>query len=711
MIGGGDAASSNTGPAPKPKPVNKTTPPLTTYGSMFKSGANASSKPVVAPRTMTNNNRSASSTSSVTARKNTLMREGIAPADRKQIPKAKTTGAPKAAPVRLGNKTSGALGEVQWTVEYDKARRKKPEEIKRHSAGGSIGDEYHQQQQESAGVGAPATSNDRSSLGSSSSSTRPHSIHGGDYGNGSDEYAWDSKDDAWRDRFTERAGRGKSMGICDSSGRKVLCIESSSSSFPYLMTYSSNGSNSSGNNSSSQHNETVNYDNLELCASVSVNNSGLGQCSLVMDYRHSKDRKDDFLAITLNTQQKMWRLERSESGKMRTIQNFVDESLRSSRYLDIRVRVKDSNTISLQSNNREIIERWELGEVMHDGAVGFSVFQSKCLVRHWRVGSCASEGGVSKDERVIDLRNLPPNIDRALADSIMRDIVLTDLRVNWEDIAGLSTAKKLLKEAAVLPLILPEFFQGLRQPWKGVLLFGPPGTAKTMLAKAVSSQAKTTFFNCSASTLVSKWHGESERLVKCLFQLARHFAPSTIFFDEIDALMMTRGGTTEHEASRRLKSELLSQIDGISSGETNGLVMVLATTNKPWDLDEAMRRRLEKRIYIPLPDELTRQDMFQLFLKTVEVDSSVQFDKLADMSKGYSGADIYLICRDASMRPLRREIADKDPDEIMEMKQNGGINLIVTMKDFEETFQSINPSVGTKELDKYDQWMQEFGSI
>ncbi|XP_066507106.1 katanin p60 ATPase-containing subunit A-like 2 isoform X2 [Hoplias malabaricus] len=248
---------------------------------------------------------------------------------------------------------------------------------------------------------------------------------------------------------------------------------------------------------------------------------------------------------------------------------------------------------------------------------------------------------------------------RELAAVISREIYLHNPNVRWDDIIGLEAAKRLVKEAVVYPIKYPQLFTGILSPWKGLLLYGPPGTGKTMLAKAVATECNTTFFNISASSIVSKWRGDSEKLVRVLFELARYHAPSTIFLDELESVMGQRGAHgVEHEGSRRMKTELLVQMDGLA--RSNDLVFVLAASNLPWELDHAMLRRLEKRILVGLPSGPARKAMIQHWLPTVsrtgevELRTELAYDILAQETEGYSGSDIRLVCKEAAMRPVRK---------------------------------------------------------
>ncbi|KAG1664667.1 Vacuolar protein sorting-associated protein 4B [Nymphon striatum] len=331
-------------------------------------------------------------------------------------------------------------------------------------------------------------------------------------------------------------------------------------------------------------------------------------------------------------------------------------------------------------------------------------------------------------------------------------IMMEKPNVKWSDVAGLECAKETLKEAVILPIKFPHLFQGKRKPWKGILLFGPPGTGKSFLAKAVATETNnSTFFSVSSSDLVSKWLGESEKLVKNLFELAREHKPSIIFIDEIDSLCSSRSDN-ESESARRIKTEFLVQMQGVGN-DTEG-ILVLGATNIPWVLDAAIRRRFEKRIYIPLPEEHARAIMFKLNLGTATPHSLTEddFKNLGKKSDGYaflfvnfsqfrySGADISIVVRDALMQPVRkvqtathfkrcRGPSRSDPNimvddllqpcspgehgaEEMSWMQVPGDKLlepIVTMKDMLQSLASSKPTVNDDDLKKLTKFTDDFG--
>ncbi|XP_024155565.1 katanin p60 ATPase-containing subunit A-like 2 isoform X1 [Oryzias melastigma] len=304
---------------------------------------------------------------------------------------------------------------------------------------------------------------------------------------------------------------------------------------------------------------------------------------------------------------------------------------------------------------------------------------------------------------------------KELAAIISGDIYLHNPNVRWEDIIGLEDAKRLVKEAVVYPIKYPQLFTGILSPWKGLLLYGPPGTGKTLLAKAVATECRTTFFNISASSIVSKWRGDSEKLVRVLFELARYHAPSTIFLDELESVMSQRGSSFggEHEGSRRMKTELLVQMDGLSRSED--LVFVLAASNLPWELDHAMLRRLEKRILVGLPSSPARQAMISHWLPPlsctggVELKTSLDYKMLAEQMEGYSGSDIRLVCKEAAMR-LVRTVFDS-----LESHQNcSDISAIqlgaVTTADFVEVIAHTKPSARSL-MERYTAFEREYQSV
>ena len=244
-----------------------------------------------------------------------------------------------------------------------------------------------------------------------------------------------------------------------------------------------------------------------------------------------------------------------------------------------------------------------------------------------------------------------------LREALMEAVQVEMPDISFDDVAGLEGAKSALKEAVIKPTLFPQLFRGERKPWRGILLYGPPGTGKSYLAKALANEAsigeqKTTFFSVSSSDLVSKWVGESEKLVRNLFELARERKPAIIFIDEIDSLCTARSDS-ESESARRIKTEFLVQMDGVGKDQTG--VLLLGATNLPWGLDQAVRRRFEKRVYIPLPCVRARAQLFKVLTRKQEQCevTDENFAQLAGETEGFSGSDIKVVVREALMEPIR----------------------------------------------------------
>lgn len=315
-------------------------------------------------------------------------------------------------------------------------------------------------------------------------------------------------------------------------------------------------------------------------------------------------------------------------------------------------------------------------------------------------------------------------------------IVTEKPNVKWTDIAGLENAKKALQEAVILPIKYPQLFVGAVKPWKGILLYGPPGTGKTFLAKACATETEGTFFSISSSDLISKYVGESEKMIKTLFAMAREKKPSVIFIDEIDSLCGSRSDN-ENDATRRVKTEFLVQMQGV--GNDSDGILVLGATNLPWGLDSAIRRRFERRIYIPLPDYEARRFLIENNLKkNKHTLTKENIDEAALKSDGFSGSDMSNLVKDAVYGPVRKcqlakhfakindngqtkympvlekELHKWHPSQIVQktLTELSGDELKVPdvdMGDLQEAMIKSKPSVNKDQLEEYVQWTKEFG--
>ncbi|XP_068558857.1 spastin-like isoform X2 [Cebidichthys violaceus] len=300
-----------------------------------------------------------------------------------------------------------------------------------------------------------------------------------------------------------------------------------------------------------------------------------------------------------------------------------------------------------------------------------------------------------------DAKNLK-NVDGKLAGLILNEIVDSGSSVRFEEVAGQDLAKQALQEIVILPALRPELFTGLRAPARGLLLFGPPGNGKTMLAKAVAAESNATFFNISAASLTSKYVGEGEKLVRALFSVARELQPSVIFIDEVDSLLCERR-EGEHDASRRLKTEFLIEFDGVQSGGDHR-VLVMGATNRPQELDEAVLRRFSKRVYVALPVEETRFKLLKNLLgKHNNPLTHRELSQLARMTEGYSGSDLTSLAKDASLGPIR----ELRPEQVRNMSASEIRN--ICLGDFVASLKKIKRSVGAQTLQLYVLWNRDYG--
>jgi SpoVK/Ycf46/Vps4 family AAA+-type ATPase len=284
-------------------------------------------------------------------------------------------------------------------------------------------------------------------------------------------------------------------------------------------------------------------------------------------------------------------------------------------------------------------------------------------------------------------------------------VVLEKPNVSWEDVVGLEIAKKAVKEAIVYPVQRPDLFP-LGWP-RGILLFGPPGCGKTLLAAAVATEIDANFYQIDAASIMSKWLGEAEQNVAKLFNSARKSAndgrAAIVFVDELDSLMGAHSNEVGGEI--RVKNQFLKEMDGIMDKGKALHVYVIGATNKPWDLDWAFIRRFQKRIMVPLPDHNTRLNMLKHYTGNLEIAPDVDLHELARLSEGFSGSDIRDVCQSAQLSLIGEFFeSGKATDKLAKPRR-------LTMVDFRQIFDTRKPSVSMDMLALYNRWFEAFKAL
>jgi SpoVK/Ycf46/Vps4 family AAA+-type ATPase len=286
------------------------------------------------------------------------------------------------------------------------------------------------------------------------------------------------------------------------------------------------------------------------------------------------------------------------------------------------------------------------------------------------------------------------------------EIIVTEKpMVSWGEVVGLDVAKKAVKEAIVYPVQRPDLFP-LGWP-RGILLFGPPGCGKTLLAAAVATEIDANFYSIDAASIMSKWLGEAEQNVSKLFNNARKVAnegkAAIVFVDELDSLMGNHSNEVGGEI--RVKNQFLKEMDGITDKGKNLHIYVIGATNKPWDLDWAFIRRFQKRILVPLPDSSTRLNMMQHYSSTLTISNDVDLPELARLAEGFSGSDIRDVCQSAQLS-LIGEFFEQGKAADKEAKPRP-----LTMADFRQILEERKPSVSLDMLTQYNRWFEAFKAL
>jgi SpoVK/Ycf46/Vps4 family AAA+-type ATPase len=307
-----------------------------------------------------------------------------------------------------------------------------------------------------------------------------------------------------------------------------------------------------------------------------------------------------------------------------------------------------------------------------------------------------TDAGAKKDDSTSIVTN-------DLRGRILSEIVDNKPNIRFTDVIGLTAVKQILKEIIILPNLRPDLFTGLRSPPKGLLLFGPPGVGKTMIAKAVATECNCTFFNISAASLTSKYLGESEKLVRGLFDIAYEKQPSVVFVDEIESILSKRTDN-ENDATKRLKTEFLVQFDGVGSNQ-DAKVLIIGATNRPHELDSAVLRRLPKRVYIyPFNKEERIEFLKALMQKNENTINDEEYEQIANLTNNYSNSDLKELCREAAYEPIR---------EISDLSTISDVKTLrpTTYSDFVKAVKKVRGTLNDQMLKELEDWNENNGAI
>jgi len=341
------------------------------------------------------------------------------------------------------------------------------------------------------------------------------------------------------------------------------------------------------------------------------------------------------------------------------------------------------------------------------------IYKERTSSYHNRIKALQQSHGV---EPAIDPKASPEeqktNLNKQRGENDFEDLILKEKpNVSWEEVIGLDDAKNALRESIVYPTKRPDLFP-LGWP-KGILLYGPPGCGKTVLAAATASEIDGYFINVDAASMMSKWLGEAEKNVSNLFKMARSYAekegkPVILFIDEVDSLLGTRNNEVGGEI--RTKNQFLSEMDGISDKGKNLKLYVFGATNKPWSLDWPFLRRFQKRIYVSLPSQLAREKLFDLYTAPLKKDIKIKSTELAKLFDGYSASDIRDVCQAAQLKKVHELFNTDKYKEPVDGEQSLQPT-ILTMVDFRAIMTRRKPSVSTEMIRAYHKWNEEFKAL